>query len=151
MLPALAAEVGSVTGIDISAEMVERAKRRCQSLSNVTIRRCSGLNLTEFADARFDLVLAADVLPYVFEAGPQLVDDIVREMTRVLVPNGTMVLLNFSYRADHADADRCDISHLAHSIQLDVVQNGSQPFKLWDATAFVLKKRDPVRVDRATH
>jgi SAM-dependent methyltransferase len=145
LLAPLAAEVGFATGIDISAQMVDRARSRCQCLDNVSIRQCSGLDLAEFPDGSFDLVLAADVLPYVFEAGPQLVHDTLRDMTRVVVPNGTIVLLNYSYRGE-PEADCADVARLADAFSLDIIQNGSQPFKLWDATAFVLKKSDAAQL-----
>jgi cyclopropane fatty-acyl-phospholipid synthase-like methyltransferase len=146
LLAPLAAEVGSATGIDISAEMVERAKGRCQSLSNVSIKQCSGLDLAEIPNEGFDVVLAADVLPYVFEAGPQLMYHIFRELVRVLVSDGTMVLLNYSYRAD-PESDCADIASLADEFKLELIQSGCQPFKLWDGLAFVLKKTD-ISADR---
>ncbi|HEU5016631.1 MAG TPA: class I SAM-dependent methyltransferase [Pseudolabrys sp.] len=140
LVEALAPEVGLAVGVDISAEMVRHAERRCRVLANVKIARCSGRDLAPFADSSFDVVLAADVFPYIFEAGDAVVRNTLRESARVLAPNGAMVVLNFSYRG-RPEADRADLAQFAGALGFDIVENGACPFRLWDGLAFVLKKR----------
>jgi SAM-dependent methyltransferase len=139
LLAALAPEVGTVVGIDISAEMARHARGRCGRFANVMIVRSCGRDLAAFADAGFDLVLAADVFPYIHDAGRALVWRNFAEAARVLIPGGTLVVLNFSYRGDAA-ADRADLRQLAHEVGFDILQNGDRPFALWDGLAFVLRR-----------
>jgi ubiquinone/menaquinone biosynthesis C-methylase UbiE len=139
LVEALAPEVGAVVGVDISAEMVRHAQGRCRRFANVMIIRGCGRDLAVFADALFDLVLAADVFPYIHDAGSELVWRNFAEAARVLVPGGTLVVLNFSYRGDTA-ADRADLRRLADEIGFDVLQNGARPFAMWDGLAFMLRR-----------
>jgi ubiquinone/menaquinone biosynthesis C-methylase UbiE len=139
LVEALAPEVGSVVGVDISPEMARHARGRCDRFANVMIIRSSGGDLAAFADALFDLVLAADVFPYIHDAGRELVWRNVAEAARVLVPGGALVVLNFSYRGD-TGADRADLHRLADEIGFDILQNGARPFAFWDGLAFVLRR-----------
>jgi SAM-dependent methyltransferase len=139
LLEALAPEVGAVVGVDISSEMARHARECCRRFANVMVIRSCGRDLAAFADAGFDLVLAADVFPYIHAAGRELVWRNFAEAARVLVPGGTLVILNFSYR-DDTGADRIDVSRLADEIGFDVLQNGDRPFAVWDGLAFVLRR-----------
>ncbi|MEJ7662138.1 MAG: methyltransferase domain-containing protein [Hymenobacter sp.] len=71
-----------VTGIDVSAPAIELAQAR--GVPHVAVM--DGANL-EFADARFDLVIASDVLEHIEEEGRAL-----REWTRVLRPGGQLLV-----------------------------------------------------------
>jgi SAM-dependent methyltransferase len=139
LVEALAPEVGSVVGVDISPEMARHAQARCGRFTNVMITRSCGRDLAAFADASFDLVLAADVFPYIHEAGGELVWRNAAEAARVLIPGGTLVVLNFSYRGD-TEADRADLRGLADEIGFDILQDGARPFAFWDGVAFVLRR-----------
>ncbi len=143
LVEALAPAVGSVAGVDISPEMARYAQARCGRFANVMIVQSCGRDLAAFADARFDLVLAADVFPYIHHAGRELVWRNVAEAARVLIPGGTLVVLNFSYRGD-SGADRADLRRLADEIGFDILQNGARPFAFWDGLAFVLRRGSKV-------
>lgn len=80
----------SVTGIDISAEMLQKARERARELglTNVTLGLMDASNL-EFPDNAFDHVLAT----YVISAVPDPVKTLL-EMRRVCGPNGHLVILN---------------------------------------------------------
>ena len=133
---AMAPRLCSVLGLDLSAGMVAEARRRSRH-ANVRYAAGTGRDLAGVPDASADLVLAADVFPYLVEAG--LAWAHVAEMARVLRPGGTAVLLNYSYRNDPA-RDRADLagSAAAHGFALERV--GERPFRLWDATVFVLRR-----------
>jgi ubiquinone/menaquinone biosynthesis C-methylase UbiE len=139
VVEALAPEVGVVVGVDISAEMARHARGCCGRFANVMIVRSCGRNLAAFADAGFDLVLAADVFPYIHDARRELVSHHFAEVARVLVAGGTLVVFNFSYRGD-VEADRADIRQLADEIGFDILHDGARPFALWDGLAFVLRR-----------
>lgn len=83
-----AAERGAiVTGIDTSVEMLEAARRRADEESvNVELLVGDATKLP-FADESFETVLAVTVLCFIADAQPA-----VREMARVLVPGGRLVL-----------------------------------------------------------
>src|SRR5689334_4177861 len=79
-----------VTGIDLSAKMLEKAHERVakEGLTNVELLEMDATNL-KFDDNSFDVVYA----PYVISVVPDPVA-VVREMSRVCRPGGRMVILN---------------------------------------------------------
>lgn len=139
---ALAPRLREIHGVDISPKMIAAARRRCSHLPNVRFYRGSGHDLGRFADASFHLVLAADSFPYIFQGGPDLVAIHFLEIARVLKPGGDFVLLNFSYRASR-QADRRDVQRLCRTFDLQLAIPGSQPFRLWDAEAYLIHRPAP--------
>ncbi|MBV9891006.1 MAG: class I SAM-dependent methyltransferase [Rhizobacter sp.] len=136
---ALAPAVRSIFGIDVSSEMIEAARCRCCGAANVTLLATTGRDLSPFADASFDLVLAVDAFPYLVQSGAALAATHVREAARVLRRGGRFVLFNFSYRGDD-DLDRADVAGLAREAALDIVRNGERELALWDALVFELAR-----------
>ena len=80
----------SVTGIDLSSSMLEKARERVarKGLRNVRLLQMDAANL-KFADDMFDIVYA----PYVISVVPDPVA-VAREMRRVCRPGGRIVILN---------------------------------------------------------
>jgi predicted TPR repeat methyltransferase len=124
---ALAPHVAQLEGVDISANMVEAARRRCPQLR---FSQIEGRDLALFADASFDLALAVDSFPYVVEAGLQ--DALFAELARVLRPEGKLAILNYSYDG------RAFVTPRGFVLELE-----AQPFTLWNGRAFVLTARAP--------
>jgi SAM-dependent methyltransferase len=71
-----------VTGIDVSAPAIELAKAR--GVPHVSVMDGAAL---EFTDARFDVVIASDVLEHIEDEGKAL-----REWARVLKPGGQLMV-----------------------------------------------------------
>ena len=136
---ALAPRVGAITGIDIAPGMIGAARERCAGLRNVRLLATSGRDLGSFPSGVFDLVLAIDVMPYVWRAGTALVATHCAEAARVLRPGGDFVILNLSYRGD-LDLDRQDARRLATAVGLRVLRNGTTDLELWDGATFHLRK-----------
>src|ERR671938_1222658 len=80
----------SVTGIDLSSSMLEKARDRVarKGVRNVRLMQMDAANL-KFADDTFDIVYA----PYVISVVPDPVA-VAREMRRVCRPGGRIVILN---------------------------------------------------------
>jgi len=80
----------SVTGIDLSDSMLEKAHNRIarKGVRNVRLMQMDAANL-KFADETFDIVYA----PYVISVVPDPVA-VAREMHRVCRPGGRIVILN---------------------------------------------------------
>jgi phosphatidylethanolamine/phosphatidyl-N-methylethanolamine N-methyltransferase len=80
----------TVTGIDLSASMLEKARERVarKGLSNVRLLEMDAADL-KFADNSFDIVYA----PYLISVVPDPVS-VVTEMRRVCRPGGRIVILN---------------------------------------------------------
>src|SRR6187455_2038047 len=80
----------SVTGIDLSSPMLEKARERVarKGVRNVRLLQMDAANL-KFADDTFDIVYA----PYVIRVVPDPVA-VTREMVRVCKPGGRIVILN---------------------------------------------------------
>jgi predicted TPR repeat methyltransferase len=142
LLVALAPEVRSATGIDVSAEMVKTARRRCALYSNVTVIKGDGRGLGNLENEGFDVAIAVDSFPYLKQSGYPLVERFFTESTRVLKPGGQLVILNYSDSED-ADADAKEVRSLAAANGLEVRLAGTRPFKLWDGVAFRMIKPGP--------
>jgi phosphatidylethanolamine/phosphatidyl-N-methylethanolamine N-methyltransferase len=80
----------SVTGVDLSSSMLERARERVarKGVRNVRLLQMDAQNL-KFADDTFDIVYA----PYVISVVPDPVA-VAAEMRRVCRPGGRIVILN---------------------------------------------------------
>ena len=141
LLVALAPKVRTATGIDVSAEMVKVARRRCAGYPNVSVLKGAGRGLSELPDESFDLVIAIDSFPYLRQSGYPLVEAYIAESARVLKGRGQLVILNYSYMEDDA-ADAKEVRTLAHDNGFEVLDASLRPFELWDGVAFRLRKRD---------
>lgn len=147
----IAPRVSEVHGIDVSAQMINAALKRCAPLSNVHLLKVSGRDLAEYADNFFDAAIAVDTFPYIVQSGAPLVEQYFFEANRVLKPGGDFVILNFSYSDDEA-ADEHSVRDLAQRHSFDVVTAGARPFVLWDGLSFHLRKRaQPVIAGQALH
>ncbi|MBA3324945.1 MAG: methyltransferase domain-containing protein, partial [Rhodobacteraceae bacterium] len=137
---ALHGDVGRIVGIDVSAELLAVARRRCRGLGNVELRRGSGLDLGGLPDNDFDAVIAVDSFPYLVAAGGDLAARHFAESARVLRPAGDLVIFNYSYRGAPT-LDRNDVGALGAAAGFRVVENGGRPFVLWDGAVFRLVRR----------
>ena len=86
---ALAARAGRVTAVDVSAEMLERARELNPGLDHVTWLLGDGETLDGVADASVDVAVSHVVLQHIPSAKVQL--GYVEELRRVLRPGGWAV------------------------------------------------------------
>jgi SAM-dependent methyltransferase len=136
---ALAGRVQAAYGIDISADMIAVARRRCAALPTVYLHTCSGRDLEFFSSHKFDLVYIIDTFPYLYMAGADLVARHFQEVHRVLKPRGSFVILNYSYRGA-PDLDRLEVEQLARQHRFEILENGARPFHIWDGLAWWLRR-----------
>jgi SAM-dependent methyltransferase len=136
---ALAPELRHVTGLDISAKMIEEAQRRCTDVANVRLAVTNGRDLALIEDASIDVILAADVFPYLVQVDLALAATHLRESTRVLRRGGAMLILNFSYRGDAA-RDAHDLRAMLAQTPLREAAFTARRLAHWDAAAFLLRK-----------
>lgn len=136
---ALGPAVARYVGIDVSAGMVEAARRRCAGLDNIEIRRAGGRDLAEFAAASWDGVLAIDVFPHLVASEAGLAARHVAEAARVLRPGGALLIMNYSYRGN-LDLDRADVAQHAAAAGLDLLRNGTHDTEIWDGTTFLMRR-----------
>lgn len=137
LVAALSPRVAHVTGLDVSEGMIARARERCAGLPNVALRVSSGRDLAGVGDGSVDLVLGADVFPYLVQAG--VAEAHVAEAARVLRPGSHLAILNFSYRGD-LGRDRDEVRALAHRHGFEVCRLASGDFALWDGATFLLRR-----------
>lgn len=135
---ALAPQVGTITGIDVSPAMVAEARRRCRDLANAEFACVDGRDLAVFAGRRFGLVLAVDAFPYLVAADPAIAARHITDAAGLMGPGGALAILNYSYRGD-LDRDRADIAELAAAHGFAIERNGTSDFTLWDGVSFVLR------------
>jgi ubiquinone/menaquinone biosynthesis C-methylase UbiE len=136
---ALAPELRHVTGLDISRKMIEEAQRRCAHFANVRLAVSSGRDLATISDNSVDLILAADVFPYLVQVDLDLAATHLREAARVLRSGGAMLILNFSYRGDGA-RDAQELCAMLAQTSLRQAELSAPPLAHWDAAAFLLRK-----------
>ncbi|MBV9567783.1 MAG: class I SAM-dependent methyltransferase [Hyphomicrobiales bacterium] len=136
---ALASHAAHIVGVDISAGMLDIARRRCARNDNVSFHLCRGAHLPHFAAARFDCIFAVDSFPYIMQADPMLPGLYLKYSEHLLKPGGDLLILNFSYRSD-PDADARDVEDLARVNRLEPLRAGERPFHMWDGRVFHLRK-----------
>jgi SAM-dependent methyltransferase len=136
---ALAPFMQAVIGLDVSGEMVAEAGRRGRGRANASFRQTGGRDLAGIPDDSIDVVLAADVFPYLVAAGDGLARRHVEEAARVLQPGGALLILNYSYRGDDT-ADRAEVATLFAASGVTVERLGTRDLALWDAAAFLGRK-----------
>lgn len=140
-LVALAPELSSVTGVDVSTSMLAHAQERCRHFSNVELLHGDGRGFPSLPSNRFELALAVDSFPHLVEAGEEVVLSNLKDIHRVLRPKGRLLIFNYSYRGDDA-LDRRDIRRFADRIGFDLSRCGDRPFYFWDGAVFDLEKSD---------
>jgi ubiquinone/menaquinone biosynthesis C-methylase UbiE len=90
---------GRVVGVDVSASMINEARRRHPaSVTQLSWRVADALDLP-FPDGSFDAAGAATVLQHVPDPA-----GIVREMTRLLRPGGRLAVLEFDHATTFLDS-----------------------------------------------
>ena len=126
----LATEGRTVLGVDVSPRMVAEARRRHDATPGLCFEVTTG---EAVPDGPFDLILLADSMPYVFQAG--VADTVIAAMAEALAPGGAIVVMNLSYGRTEAE-DLADIERWAawHALAM----RKSAPFSLWDGRAFIL-------------
>lgn len=136
---ALAPEMAEALGLDVSAEMVAEARRRGAGCPNASFAHTEGRDLAGVAPESVDLVLAADVFPYLVASDPALAFRHIEESARVLRPGGALLILNYSYRGDDG-RDRADIRAAFARVGFRLERDGTRDFALWDGSAYLGRK-----------
>lgn len=120
LLPHLVACVspgGSVVGVDVSGAMLAEAGSKCERLFGSDEQKLNAIKLIQgdahdllFADASFDAVVCYSMFPHLDQPAVA-----VREMARVLVPGGRLVVAHSESRAGinqrHREIGGVVISH----------------------------------------
>ena len=96
MTRALAARFGEVHGVDVSEEMVRRARHYLRSTSNAYLYRNSGRDLKVLGDLQFDFAYSFIVFQHI--PSKQVIDGYVAEVGRVLRPGGVFLFQVQGYR-----------------------------------------------------
>lgn len=135
---ALAPFAREVVGVDLSAGMVEQARRRAGSSPTLSFHVSDGGPL-DLASGRFDLIVAADCMPFVVRAGEEVLHRQFEDFARLLGPAGDLLVFNWSYRGD-PDADVAEALMLAERHGFTLLRAGERPFALWDGTGFQLRR-----------
>jgi SAM-dependent methyltransferase len=135
---AVAAEAEAVLGLDLSPGMVAAARARHSGVPGLSFATCSGRDLAGLPDARFGLVLAVDVFPYLVQGGAALAGGMLAEAARVLRPGGALAILNYSYGDPAGDA--AALAAVAPALGLVLEAARERPLALWDGIAFRLRR-----------
>lgn len=137
---ALAGEVRSIVGTDVSGRMLAIARQRCAAHGNVLLLQTSGRDLAPLPDGTFDLVLAVDSFPYLVLAGERFVAAHLSEARRVLKPSGSLVLFNYAYYGSECEAEAEFLRLLATSGGYDPVRIGTRDLACWDGVTYHVRR-----------
>lgn len=141
---ALAKRFKQVLALDISPEMVRRAKQNLRSCSNVSVILGNGLDLGGVADRSVDVVFSFVVFQHVTDK--EITHNYVREAARVLRPGGNFLFqvrdLDVANRSadvwSGSDVGYADLVSWAEECGFEMVRlSGERTHYLW---AFFLKK-----------
>ncbi len=126
-----------VTGIDLSAGMLERARER---MAQYGLRNCRVMEMDaadlKFEDDSFDIVYA----PYLISVVPDPVA-VAREMRRVCKPGGRIVILNH-FKSDHPVLSRIETAISPMTVHIGFVSDLDLPGFLAQA------ELKPISIDR---
>jgi len=104
----LAAKVGPtghVTGVDISASLIEEARRRAEGRNLPVTFEVGDCQALRFEDGAFDAVRTERMLMHVPDA-----DRAFGEMTRVLRPGGRMAVFDFDWETQFCDSPHREVT-----------------------------------------
>ncbi|MBI3695770.1 MAG: class I SAM-dependent methyltransferase, partial [Acidobacteria bacterium] len=100
---ALAQVFGRVDGVDISGEMVAKAREALRDYPGVEIHQNNGVDLAMFGEAEFDFAFSTIVFQHI--PSKAVIENYVREVHRVLKPGA---LFKFQVQGMPSDERRCD-------------------------------------------
>ncbi len=106
MTRALASVFGEVHGVDVSKEMVQRARRYLQTTSNAHVHRNSGCDLRALKNLEFDFAFSFIVFQHV--PSRDIIDNYVAEVGRRLVPGALFKFQVQGYESAELSRRRCD-------------------------------------------
>jgi len=92
---ALSEVFGEVHGVDISSEMITKARRALADRPNVRLYQNNGRDLSVLGDVRFDFAFSTIVFQHI--PSRQIIESYVREVHRLLRPGG---LFKFQVQGD---------------------------------------------------
>lgn len=105
----LVGPTGMIIGIDVSADMVAMATKRCESHHNVAFHQASATKLP-VEDSSFDAALSVQVLEFIDD-----VDAALAELHRALRPGGRLVVWDVDWSTVSWHSDRPD--RMSHVLQ----------------------------------
>ncbi|MBL8231896.1 MAG: methyltransferase domain-containing protein [Bryobacterales bacterium] len=88
LLRPLSRHFGEIHGVDVSDEMVERARANLRGIAHAHVHRSAGADLRQFADASFDFVYSYAVFQHIPDRA--VVDSYLEEAHRVLKIGGLL-------------------------------------------------------------
>jgi SAM-dependent methyltransferase len=94
----LAETFGEVYGIDVSGEMIHRAKERLGDIPNIHFKETSGIDFAAFPDEFFDVIFSAYVFQHI--PSPQVIESNIRDAFRVLKPRGVFKFVTSGIKHD---------------------------------------------------
>ncbi len=100
---ALARIFGRVEGVDVSGEMIARAREALADCPNVQVQQNNGVDLAMLGDAAFDFAFSCIVFQHI--PSRVVIESYVREVARVLKPGR---LFKFQVQGVPSDDHHCD-------------------------------------------
>ena len=126
-------DAGTVDGVDASAEMVERARKKAKRAYSGAGFRVALAESLPFETGHFDVVLSTVMLHHL----PRAVRaQAIQEMRRVLKPDGRLLIVDFGKRTSehgglmahfhrHGRVSMADLTALVESASLEMIDSGS--------------------------
>lgn len=127
-----------VIGVDLSEEMLADARRYCEGIANVDLRRNDGATLDGIGEATVDMVVSGGVFQHITVL--DAIHSYVREALRVLRPGGVFLFQFEGTRTSTIGLEQTGAKITARG--LDQALRGAPPFRICEVS---IDPADPVR------
>jgi 2-polyprenyl-3-methyl-5-hydroxy-6-metoxy-1,4-benzoquinol methylase len=102
----LAAHADSVLGVDVAPTAIARARVQHADVPNLAFETHNIMALPSSLDGRFDLIMIADVLYYLFPLDDAALKTLSRRIAQLLSPGGICMLVNHYFFAFDSESRR---------------------------------------------
>jgi ubiquinone/menaquinone biosynthesis C-methylase UbiE len=110
---------GHVTGVDVSASLIEEARRRAEGRNLPVTFEVGDAQALRFEDGAFDAVRTERMLMHVPDA-----DRAFAEMARVLRPGGRMAVFDFDWETQFCDSPHREVTRKIAQSFCDGIKHG---------------------------
>jgi SAM-dependent methyltransferase len=141
MQAALSPRVALAAGVDLSPELIARARWCCSRLPNTRHEVADSDDLSVFGAASFELLYAIDPLPPIFGSRDTRVTDTFAEAARVLAPGGDFVIVEPAPRSSEGAAAAGDVERKAREHGFELVASEQQPLQERDGMSYRMRRR----------
>lgn len=140
MQAALSPRVALAAGVDMSPELIARARWCCSRLPNTRHEVAANDDLSVFGAASFELLYAIDPLPSIVASSDARVTNTFAEAARVLAPQGEFVIVEPAPQSCEGAAAAGAVARRAREHGFELVASEAQPLPDRDGVSYRMRR-----------